>query len=56
MTKLTNHDVLRIKHLLDDGILSHAKIGRMFGVTRHAIRHIAIGNTHKSIEWDGVKP
>lgn len=37
MGKLTDNDVIRIKNLVEDGILTKSKIARMFNVSRKTI-------------------
>lgn len=48
IAKLTNSDVIIIKTLLKEGNLSHAKIAKLFSVTKQTITGINTGKIWKN--------
>ena len=48
--KLTEDQVIQIKRLLEDGVLTKARIARDFGVDRSLIHSIGIGKKWRHVD------
>jgi len=49
---LTEQDVIQIRKLYDEGILTQREIGKMFGVSNYTVSLIKLGKTWKHIKLD----